>query len=112
MICACIWQIVYAKEIPGIGFNGDTFGKSLYTILNVAFPRTDTTDMLLFNLDIHHICASGGSACSSGASLGSHVISAVYPGTDQVAVRFSFGKHNTKDEVDKVLDVLKKILQS
>jgi len=33
--------------------------------------------MLLFNLDIHHVCASGGSACSSGAQQGSHVIQAL-----------------------------------
>ncbi len=95
------------QNISNITFNGDAFGRTLYTILNVAFPRTDKTDMLLFNLDINHICASGGSACTSGASQGSHVISAVYPNADQVAVRFSFSKYNTKEEVDKVVDVLK-----
>ncbi len=95
------------KEIPGISFNGDAFGSTLYTILNVAFPRTDKTDMLLFNLDIHHICASGGSACTSGASAGSHVIAGVYPGKDVVAVRFSFSKHNTKEEADAVVSLLK-----
>ena len=94
------------KKIPNICFNGDTFGDTLYTILNVGFPQTDKTEMLLFNLDIHHICASGGSACTSGASQGSHVIAAVYLGKDFVAVRFSFSKHNTKDEVDKVVETL------
>lgn len=98
------------KEIPGVSFHGDPFGATLYTVLNVAFPRTDKTDMLLFNLDIHHICASGGSACTSGASGGSHVISAVYPDDDVVAVRFSFSKHNTKEEVDNVINVLKEVL--
>ena len=98
------------KEIPGITFNGDTFGNTLYTILNVALPNTDKGEMLLFNLDIHHICASGGSACTSGASGGSHVISAVYPEKDGVAVRFSFSKHNTKEEVDTTIALLKTIL--
>lgn len=98
------------KEIPYVSFHGDTFGNTLYTVLNVAFPQTDKTDMLLFNLDIHHICASGGSACTSGASQGSHVISAVYPNDNVVAVRFSFSKHNTKEEVDNVINVLKKVL--
>ncbi len=98
------------KEIPDISFHGDPFGNSLYTVLNIGLPQTDKTDMLLFNLDIHHICASGGSACTSGASAGSHVISAVYPDADIVAVRFSFSKHNTKEEVDKVAATLKTLL--
>ena len=98
------------KEIPGVTFNGDAFGSTLYTLLNIALPRTDKTDMLLFNLDIHHICASGGSACTSGASQGSHVIAAVYPDADVVAVRFSFSKNNTKEEVDKAVEVLKTLL--
>ena len=98
------------KEIHDVSFHGDPFGNSLYTVLNIALPQTDKTDMLLFNLDIHHICASGGSACTSGASAGSHVISSVYPNNDVVAVRFSFSKHNTKEEVDSVIEVLKKVL--
>ncbi len=98
------------KEIPSVSFNGDAFGETLYTILNVAFPKGDKTDMLLFNLDIHHICASGGSACTSGASQGSHVIAAVYPDKDVVAVRFSFSKHNTKEEVDKAVAILKTLV--
>ncbi len=98
------------KEIPAVSLNGDALGNTLYTILNIALPRTDKTEMLLFNLDIHHICASGGSACTSGASQGSHVIAAVYPGKDVVAVRFSFSKHNTKEEVDKTVGILKTLL--
>src|SRR5690606_18802051 len=60
--------------IPGIIFNGDWQGESLYTVLNVSFPKTDKTEMLLMSLDMAGICVSGGSACSSGASIGSHVI--------------------------------------
>lgn len=98
------------EEIPGVCFNGDPEGQSLYTVLNVGFPKTEKSDMLLFNLDIHNICASGGSACSSGASTGSHVIEALHPESEQVTVRFSFSKFNTKEEVDRVIDVLKSIL--
>ena len=98
------------KTIPHISFNGDAFGQTLYTILNVLLPKTDKGEMLLFNLDIHHICASGGSACTSGASGGSHVISAVYPAADGVAIRFSFSKHNTKEDVDKGVGILKTLL--
>ena len=66
--------------------------------------------MILFNLDIQNICASGGSACSSGAQTGSHVIHALHKGSNDVTVRFSFSKHNTKAEIDKVVATLLTIL--
>lgn len=96
--------------IPNVKFNGDVWGKSLYTVLNVCFEPTPKAGMLLLNLDIHNICASGGSACSSGAAVGSHVIRAVYPTTDSVAVRFSFSKYNTKEEVETVVEALKELV--
>ncbi len=98
------------KNIPGIHFNGDHDGKCLYTVLSVAFPKTEKSEMLLFNLDIHNICASGGSACTSGAEAGSHVIKAIGPDTNQVTVRFSFSKYNTKKEVDEVVEKLKEMI--
>jgi cysteine desulfurase len=98
------------KTIPGTAFNGDPFGKSLYTILSVSFPKSEKAEMLLFNLDINHICASGGSACTSGAQLGSHVIRAIYPGSDRTTVRFSFSRHNTRKEVDEVVYKLKTLV--
>ncbi|MBS1731296.1 MAG: cysteine desulfurase [Bacteroidetes bacterium] len=98
------------KNFDHITFNGDPQGRCLYTVLNVNFPRTEKTEMILMNLDIHHICASGGSACSSGAEAGSHVIHALNPDPGNIPVRFSFCKHNTKEEVDAVIGVLKEIL--
>jgi cysteine desulfurase len=98
------------KNIPGVHFNGDPEGQSLYTVLSVAFPKTEKTDMLLFNLDIHNICASGGSACTSGVEKGSHVISAIAPNSNQQTVRFSFSKYNTKEEVDVVIEKLKEMI--
>ena len=95
------------KQLPGIGFNGDTFGKSLYTLLSVSFPKTEKSEMLLFNMDIHNICASGGSACTSGADQGSHVIRAINNNPNQVTVRFSFCRNNTTTEVDTVVALLK-----
>ena len=95
------------KNIPSISFNGDVLGKSLYTVLNVNFPASEKSEMLLFNLDINHICASGGSACASGAEQGSHVIRAINVDPNQIAVRFSFSKHNTKEEIDWVVAKLK-----
>ena len=98
------------KNIPGVAFNGDVLGQSLYTVLNVSFTKTEKSEMLLFNLDINNICASGGSACTSGADAGSHVIRAINNNPNQLAVRFSFCKHNTKAEVDEVIKKLKEIL--
>lgn len=98
------------EEIPGVCFNGNIEGNCLYTVLNVGFPKSDKTDMLLFNLDINNICASGGSACSSGAEAGSHVISALPGKKEQTTVRFSFSKFNTKEEVDQVVKILKEVI--
>ena len=95
------------KNIHGIYFNGDHEGDCLYTVLSVAFPKTEKSEMLLFNLDIHNICASGGSACTSGAETGSHVIRAITHNPNQLTVRFSFSKYNTKKEVDMVVEKLK-----
>jgi cysteine desulfurase len=66
--------------------------------------------MLLFNLDINHVCASGGSACTSGAQQGSHVIRAIDPGSDRTTVRFSFSRHNTRQEIDEVIQKLKTLV--
>jgi cysteine desulfurase len=98
------------KEIPGVEFNGDAFGQSLYTVLSVSFPKSEKSEMLLFNLDINHICASGGSACTSGAQQGSHVIRAIYPGSDRSTVRFSFCRHNTRKEIEEVVSKLKALI--
>jgi cysteine desulfurase len=98
------------KQIKGVAFNGDPLGKSLYTVLSVSFPKTEKSEMILFNLDINNICASGGSACTSGADQGSHVIRAVNNNPNQVTVRFSFSKHNTKEEIDQVVSKLKEII--
>jgi len=89
------------EKVPGIGFNGETDpAKSLYTVLNVSFPEMEMADMLLFNLDIAGISASGGSACSSGTDIGSHVLTAIGANPSRPSVRFSFSKYNTRDEID------------
>jgi cysteine desulfurase len=67
--------------------------------------------MLLFNLDLKGIAASGGSACQSGSNKGSHVLQAILEEeeTNKTSVRFSFSKLNTKEEIDYVMGVLKKM---
>ncbi len=98
------------KSIKGIQFNGDQEGRCLYTVLSVAFPKTEKSEMILFNLDINNICVSGGSACSSGADIGSHVIRAINNNPNLVTVRFSFSRHNNKEEVDAVVSKLKELI--
>ena len=98
------------KKVKGVFFNGDPLGNSLYTVLSVSFPKTEKSEMILFNLDIHNICASGGSACTSGTDQGSHVIRAINNNPNQVTVRFSFSKLNTREEVDKVVEMLQELI--
>ena len=101
------------ENIPGITFNGNTGAEdSLYTVLNVSLPCTEIADMLLFSLDIAGISASGGSACSSGSQLGSHVLEALGADPDRPSVRFSFSKYNTTEEIDFVVKKLKEICES
>ncbi len=91
-------------------FNTDLDGPNHYKVLNVTFPESDKSEMLLFNLDISGISVSGGSACSSGADQGSHVINAMPNTVEGKAVRFSFSHHNTLEEVDVVVDKLRESL--
>ncbi|HEU4472402.1 MAG TPA: cysteine desulfurase family protein [Flavisolibacter sp.] len=95
-------------HFSGVSFNCGS--DALYTVLSVCFPKTDKSEFLLMNLDINGICASGGSACSSGADAGSHVMQALKKTDKYVTVRFSFSKYNTRQEVDKVIDKLQELL--
>lgn len=98
-------------QVPGVSFHGDSanLDRSLYTVLNVSLPESDENDMLLFNLDLQGISASGGSACSSGASTGSHVLGALYPQSRRGAVRFSFSKYTKAEEIDFTVSKLAEI---
>jgi cysteine desulfurase len=96
---------------PDIKFNGNQTGQALYTVLSCAFPKTPKSEMILYALDMAGVCVSGGSACSSGADAGSHVIKALKQGNaDQSTVRFSFSKYTTKEEVDTVINLLKTMI--
>ena len=98
------------QEIPGVAFNGCSadLDKSLYTVLNVSLPPSESNrGMLLFHLDLEGISASGGSACSSGATVGSHVLRALHHPAERDAVRFSFSRFTTQEEVDYTLEKLK-----
>lgn len=93
------------EHFENIDFHGEISpSKSLYTVLNVCFPKTDKASMLLFTLDLKGIAVSGGSACSSGATKGSHVLEGIHAAMDRPNVRFSFSRYSTKTEIDYALE--------
>lgn len=94
----------FKTELPSVVLNGDAEGRSNYVTLNVGFPLKKDADMMLFNLDIAGISASGGSACSSGSNIGSHVLAEIGASSDCANIRFSFGKYNNIDEIDFTVD--------
>lgn len=98
------------ENFEDIRFNGDMEGDSLYTVLSVSFPPTPKSSMLLLSLDISGVSASGGSACSSGAEVGSHVMSAINADTTRKTIRFSFSHYNKKEEIDFVIEKLKTMI--
>tara|TARA_B100001113_G_C21079320_1_gene609150 strand:- start:435 stop:1565 length:1131 start_codon:yes stop_codon:yes gene_type:complete len=95
------------QRLPMLSFNGVCldFENSLYTVLSLSFPKDDYGDLLLFNLDLLGVSCSGGSACSSGNTSQSHVISAIET-QDGPVVRFSFSRFNTLGDVDIAIDNL------
>ncbi len=103
------------KHIVGVKFNANCcdIEHSTYTLINVCLPMSEEkAGILLFHLDINGIACSKGSACQSGSGKGSHVLNEILSDEDlkKPSIRFSFSKYNTKDEIDYVVDVLKKFI--
>ena len=106
------YMIKQLKEnIDDVEFNGNCtdFENSLFKILSVSFPKISESEMMLFNLDIHGISCSGGSACSAGNMSGSHVLDVVCSDKNRTGVRFSFSRYNTKEEIDYTIQKIKEI---
>ncbi|WP_303315494.1 cysteine desulfurase family protein [Flavivirga abyssicola] len=104
------------KDIPKVTFNGqsDDLEKSTYTLINICLPvPPKKAAMLLFQLDLKGIACSKGSACQSGSSQNSHVLTEILNDIDlqKPSIRFSFSVYNTKEEVDYVIDVLKAFIE-
>ena len=106
--CRNYLKIKLLETFEGIQFIGDTEGGH-FKILNVSFPASPKSELLLFNLDISGISASGGSACSSGAEGGSHVLDALEIDPSRKSIRFSFSHNNTLEDVDFLIEKLKKM---
>jgi cysteine desulfurase len=94
----------------------DAETRSAPHVLNVAFPPSDGEpvdgEMLLLNMDMKGICASNGSACTSGAMEPSHVLEAIgLPAeTASAALRFSLGKNTTPEEVDAAAEAVGEVV--
>lgn len=98
------------KRIPYIKINGD-MEKRLPGNSNISF-RFIEGEGLLLNLDLKGICASSGSACTSGSLDPSHVLLAIGLPHEIAhgSLRITIGKYNTKEEVDYLLDNLEEIV--
>ena len=97
------------QKFPDARFNGRSgeIENSVNSVVNVNFSDANN-DMVLFQLDLKGIYVSGGSACSSGAVSGSHVLNTL--GIAGASIRFSFCKENTKEEIDQVISTLKETM--
>lgn len=99
------------KRVDGVQFNGRIEpSDSLYTVLNVSFPPSEKSGMLLFVLDLKGIACSGGSACSSGSNVGSHVLTGIGADPNRPSIRFSFSRFTKKEDIDFALGVIDECL--
>lgn len=100
------------KSFSNIHING-TMEKRLPGNINISFEGQDATE-LLYKLDEMGICASGGSACSSGDNSPSHVLTAIGLPSELAkgAIRFTFGDFNTKDDVDYLIAAIAHLIPS
>lgn len=94
-----------------IVFNGDSAGNANYTVLNVGLPPSKRAQMFLFTMDMKGISCSGGSACSSGSDVGSHVLSAINADKNRPNVRFSFSRYNSQADVDFCIEKLQEFYE-
>lgn len=98
--------------IPDVIYNGHSgdLEKSTYTLVNARLPFSEEkSQMLLFQLDLKGIACSKGSACQSGSTIGSHVLTEILSEQEmkKPSIRFSFSKDTTKQELDYVINELK-----
>ena len=100
------------KVIPNAKLNGDRI-KRLPGNANFSFPNNDA-QKLLFSLDEKGICASAGSACSTGSLEPSHVLTAIGLPSNLAngTLRITFGKDNTMEDVNYLVQSLKEIVQN
>lgn len=99
------------ESIPDVVLHGDST-RCVPNILSLSFKGVEGESVIL-SLDMKGVAVASGSACTSGTLEPSHVLSAmrVPPEVAQGAVRFSFGRDNTMEDVEYVLSLLPEIVQ-
>jgi cysteine desulfurase len=99
------------RSVPGTAVNGER-GQRVPNTTNISFDRVEA-ESLLIALDLEGIAVSTGSACSSGTLEPSHVLRAMGfpPHRTQNSLRFSLGLFSTDQEVDRVIDVLPRVVE-
>jgi len=99
---------------PGFKINGESNNEELfYNITNVLLPLPDDkTAMILFHLDMQGVAVSRGSACQSGSVKPSHVLKEILSEADvkKPSLRISFSHYNTNEDVDLLIEALRKML--
>ena len=99
---------------PGFKINGESNNEELfYNITNVLLPLPeDKTAMILFHLDMQGVAVSRGSACQSGSVKPSHVLKEILSEADvkKPSLRISFSHYNTNEDVDLLIEALRKML--
>lgn len=98
------------QEIPYCHLNGPR-KRRLPNNVNISFSFVDGETIVIM-LDMEGICASAGSACTAGQSVASHVIDALglSPDIARGTLRFTLGSETTREEIDKTVEILKKIV--
>lgn len=104
-----LYDLVMA-EIPEVCLNGHP-NKRMPGIINLSFRGVDSESMLM-SLDLKGIAVSNGSACTSGSVEPSHVLKALGLPKDLAnsAIRFSLGRDNTEEDIDRTVEALKEIV--
>jgi len=100
-----------SEKIPDLFLNGHP-EKRIPSTLNISFKGVEGESIIL-SLDMKGVAVASGSACTSGALEPSHVLSAmgIDPAIAQASIRFGFGRGNTMEDVDYVVEVLPEIIQ-
>jgi len=99
------------NNLRGIIINGDYEGKMIPTIINISLPSSVDSSLITARFDIEGICISAGSACSSGSSKPSKVLTNLGVDPKLPSIRVSISHLNTIEEAKKLIDCLAEVIQ-
>ena len=111
LLSICLYKKALLEKIPSSMVNGDVENR-LQNTTSIAFEYVEGEGILLL-MNEHSICASSGSACTSGSLEPSHVLRAMgVPFTAaHGSIRYSLSRYTTEAEIDKVIEVMPPIIE-